>query len=314
MIKLLILIVAILFIEQLAQQIMYRRTTYYKVTKNNRFKVMHDKGMHGEYLVWEKIRSVEKEGGRFLFNLYLPKERGGTTEIDVLLIAPQGIFVFESKNYSGWIFGNEKSQFWMQTLPSGRGKTHKERFLNPIMQNKLHVRCLKRVIGRDVPIHSIIVFSDRCELKKLDVNMSGATQVVKRSDVSNVISGINWGTSLSKEKIEGLYETLYPFSQATDDVKAAHIADINAKLQEADIDVFSPNNNRTDACPIEKTSAIPAPQINDNSTVCPRCGGKLVLRTAKQGNNVGNSFYGCSNYPKCRYTRNPASDSARSSF
>ncbi len=318
-VKLLILVLAILFVEQLVQQILYQRTTYYKVTKNSRFKVMHDKGKHGEYLLWEKLRSVEKEGGRFLFNLYLPKERGGTTEIDVLLIAPQGIFVFESKNYSGWIFGSEKSRLWMQTLPAGRRKSHKERFLNPIMQNELHVRCLKKIIGNDMPIRSIIVFSDHCELKKLDVNMSGAIQVVKRSYVSNIVSGMNWGVPLSEGRIEELYKTLYPYSQATDDVKAAHIADIQAKMQETDADELPSNVIRIDAHqpssvkaepirtqvhPIEKTSAVPAPQINDNSLVCPRCGGKLVLRTAKRGSNIGNSFYGCSNYPKCRYTRN----------
>ena len=41
----------------------------------------------------------------------------------------------------------------------------------------------------------------------------------------------------------------------------------------------------------------------DDPMICPRCGGKLVLRTAKKGENAGNSFYGCSNFPKCRYTK-----------
>ena len=41
-----------------------------------------------------------------------------------------------------------------------------------------------------------------------------------------------------------------------------------------------------------------------NPSICPRCGGKLVVRTAKRGDNVGKQFYGCSNYPKCKYTRN----------
>jgi ssDNA-binding Zn-finger/Zn-ribbon topoisomerase 1 len=34
---------------------------------------------------------------------------------------------------------------------------------------------------------------------------------------------------------------------------------------------------------------------------CPKCNGELILRTAKRGENKGNSFYGCSNYPKCKY-------------
>ncbi len=38
--------------------------------------------------------------------------------------------------------------------------------------------------------------------------------------------------------------------------------------------------------------------------ICPECGGKLVIRTAKRGANIGSQFYGCSNYPKCKYTKN----------
>ena len=36
-----------------------------------------------------------------------------------------------------------------------------------------------------------------------------------------------------------------------------------------------------------------------NQGICPRCGGQLVLRKGKFG-----SFYGCSNFPKCKFTRN----------
>lgn len=38
--------------------------------------------------------------------------------------------------------------------------------------------------------------------------------------------------------------------------------------------------------------------------ICPRCGSELVVRTAKKGANVGNIFYGCSNFPRCRFVRN----------
>jgi restriction system protein len=36
---------------------------------------------------------------------------------------------------------------------------------------------------------------------------------------------------------------------------------------------------------------------------CPRCGAAMELRTARQGANAGNAFWGCSTYPKCRGTR-----------
>ena len=63
----------------------------------------------------------------------MPRDDGETTEIDVLMLHTSGIYVFESKNYSGWIFGDEKSKTWTQTLPNGRGRrAQKERFLNPI--------------------------------------------------------------------------------------------------------------------------------------------------------------------------------------
>lgn len=74
-------------------------------------------GRKGEYLIYQQLKDYEAKGGKFLFNCYLPRENNKTTEVDVILISEDGIFAFESKNYSGWIFGNEKSKTWTQTLP-----------------------------------------------------------------------------------------------------------------------------------------------------------------------------------------------------
>ncbi len=279
--------------------------------------MQRDKGKRGEFLIWKKLKDLEDDGARFLFNLYLPRDRGKTTEIDVLLIAPQGLFVFESKNYSGWIFGNEQSRFWMQTLPTGRGKSNKERFLNPILQNSLHIRCLKSIIGNDVPIRSVIVFSDRCELKRLDVNMQGAIQVVKLAYLPNIVTRINWGAQLSKQRIDELFDQLYAYSQVSDDVKKKHISDIQERLKEPEtypVNAASGEEKRQDAKAYGSSPAAPAETVraensaqrsanSDAAPICPRCGGKLVLRTVKQGENAGKQFYGCSNYPKCRFTK-----------
>lgn len=40
----------------------------------------------------------------------------------------------------------------------------------------------------------------------------------------------------------------------------------------------------------------------DKKALCPRCGSELVEREAKRGTNAGNTFLGCSAFPKCRYT------------
>lgn len=42
----------------------------------------------------------------------------------------------------------------------------------------------------------------------------------------------------------------------------------------------------------------------DNEKLCPKCGGKLILRTAKRGDYAGSQFYGCENYPKCKFIEN----------
>lgn len=47
-----------------------------------------------------------------------------------------------------------------------------------------------------------------------------------------------------------------------------------------------------------------SPNIESNKeTLCPRCGSELVERQAKRGKNAGNTFLGCTNFPKCRYTQ-----------
>lgn len=56
-----------------------------------------DVGSYGEYCIFKLLKSYESQGAKFLFNVYLPKGENETTEIDVLMICSQGIYVFESK-------------------------------------------------------------------------------------------------------------------------------------------------------------------------------------------------------------------------
>ena len=81
-------------------------------------------------------------------NLYLPKDNGETSEIDVIFITQKGIFVFESKNYSGWIFGDDKGKNWTAMLPNKQ----KNYFYNPIKQNKTHLKWMREYVGENVPL------------------------------------------------------------------------------------------------------------------------------------------------------------------
>ena len=79
-------------------------------------------GRRGEKLTERELNFVSFFGrsGMTLRNLYVPKENGETTEIDLVYITQKGVFVIESKNYSGWIFGNEKDQYWTASLSNGQ--------------------------------------------------------------------------------------------------------------------------------------------------------------------------------------------------
>ena len=277
----------------------YKKTAYYQITGYSYLSMRLDIGRYGEYLTYRCLRPYESKGAKFLFNCYLPRDNGDTTEIDVLMIYKSGLYVFESKNYSGWIFGSEKGKTWTQTLPQGRS-SRKEHFLNPVMQNKLHIKWLKSLLqDESIPIHSVIVFSERCTLKKVEIS-SQDVAVIKRNRVNKTVSITDSKTTtmLSPDKVTGLYEKLYPYSQTSMDVRQTHIDSINRRIQqnEQEKEIIQ---NQSD---IENNTEMISE--TEEQRICPRCGALLVLRVAKKGTNAGQSFYGCSSFPKCRYIQN----------
>lgn len=98
-------------------------------------------------------------------DLYIPN-KNGHTQIDLVVPTSVGIFVFEIKDYSGWIFGNANHNKWTQVLAYGQ---EKHQFYNPIKQNEGHISALRNSTEQlnDVPMYSIIVFYGSSEVKKL---------------------------------------------------------------------------------------------------------------------------------------------------
>ena len=241
-------------------------------------------GRRGEKLTERELNLVRLFGrsGKVLRNVYVPKENGETSEIDVLFITQKGIFVIESKNYSGWIFGDEQSAYWTASLPNKQ----KNKFYNPIKQNRTHLKYLGLYLQNAVPLYSIVVFSERCELKKVTVD-SPDVYVIKRDRLYAVVRKIwdNTEDRLDDMQVAEIYDRLKKLTQVDSAIKQAHVKAIQEKYKKPE--------------QIVQASA----DISGN-LVCPRCGGALVLRTAKKGANAGSSFYGCSNYPKCRYIQN----------
>lgn len=294
-------IIAVLIFVIIQKNREYKAGAYYRITKIPYISILmrRDLGKYGEYLTYKQLKHFENEGASFLFNVYIPKDNGETTEIDVLMLTAKGIFVFESKNYSGWIFGNEERMNWYQTLPTGRGRSRKEHFYNPIMQNRTHIKCLRALTGDNVPLYSVILFSERCELKDISLK-SQDVKVVKRGSASAVVSEVFkkvHDTVISADDIKALYDTLYPYTQLSDDKKEKHIADIKCKTG---VSLRQEKSRETTADNEVHTSDT----VDATGDICPKCGGKLVLRTAKRGERAGKHFFGCSNFPKCRYIKN----------
>jgi restriction system protein len=85
----------------------------------------------------------------------------GTTQVDHIVVSQYGIFVIETKNFKGWIFGNARDKYWTQTTLG-----NKSRFLNPIRQNYAHVKALEAATGLSESVfHSIVVFVGSAKFK-----------------------------------------------------------------------------------------------------------------------------------------------------
>lgn len=221
---LLILVVALYFLAAVS---IFKCGAYYKLTGNDYFDTINDAGMCSVYLIYKKLKMYEEEGGRFLFDCYLPKSEDTTTEIDAILIHSTGIFVIESRNFSGWIFGREGDETWTQSHPRGRRKVKKMHFCNPVKQSNAHVEWLKRIVGDQIPVYSIIVFSNRCTLLDIEVE-NPKIKVVNRRYLRGTVKrmGSNSQQGIVRMDIDRIYEKLYPYTQVSKQEKMMHFLDV----------------------------------------------------------------------------------------
>ncbi len=90
-------------------------------------------------------------------------EGNGTTQIDHVLISPYGVFIVETKNYTGWIFGGAYQKQWTQQIYA---KCY--RFQNPLHQNYKHQKVLEAVLAdmlQPEHFYSVVVFTTNSEFK-----------------------------------------------------------------------------------------------------------------------------------------------------
>ena len=99
-------------------------------------------------------------------------------------------------------------------------------------------------------------------------------------------------------KYENLLNELKEQKESSDDNQTKDLAGESTEHSITEENLSINNNSISDAADEKEKIMV------STGLVCPRCGSELVIRTAKKGKKVGNMFYGCSNFPKCRFVRN----------
>lgn len=220
------------------------------------------KGVFGEWQV------------NLLFRLFLPKDRyhllkdvtlpteDGTTQIDHILVSRYGVFVIETKNMKGWIFGSAGQRQWTQKLYKKSFK-----FQNPLHQNYKHLKTLESALELKPDIlFSVIIFIGDSHFK---------------TPMPENVTYAGGGIRFIKSKTEAL-------------LSEKQVRDIVFFIEQKRFQRGF-NTNRRHAAHVTELVERKA-----GARVCPKCGSGMELKEGKKGKYAGRRFWGCSSYPSCR--------------
>lgn len=115
-------------------------------------------GEYGERKVSEFIEDLKEEGEILINNYLASRNRKGTDsiQIDHIFISHKGVFVIETKDYRGRIYGDKYQNTWTQTI--GYKRIQKNKLYNPIKQNDTHTRYVQRIVGGYAPFYNVVIF------------------------------------------------------------------------------------------------------------------------------------------------------------
>jgi len=145
-----------------------------------KFKRYKKTGIEGERFINHILKNISDQVGGTTFNDIMLESNGNTCQIDNMLLTRKALYVIESKDYSGWIFGSENNTYWRQTFTHYKARTSgnnyiksgvsKYSFYNPIKQNQTHINMLKSTLKtqKAIPIYNIVVFGKNATIKKLE--------------------------------------------------------------------------------------------------------------------------------------------------
>ena len=212
------------------------------------------KGIIGEFIIKLIIgKQSEKAGDEKLVihNLLLQVDNDKTSQTDHVVINSEGVFVIETKNYSGRIYGDDFQKEWTQVLNYGKVKN---RFYSPIKQNYTHGCRIKELLPETVPVYSVVVF------------VKGNISFIKSNNVYTPWS-LFIKLNSKKREILSLEEMKYIYN------------------------VLTENNKSNIMNNIQHVKNIKNTQADIANNICPRCKGMLVVRYSKNRNFMGCSNY-----------------------
>ena len=194
------------------------------------------KGFVGEKEIYDQIKQVQEIGAKVIWNCWLRYPNNGLTQVDIVLVWKSGIYVIESKNWSGCrVYGSEDDDNWTLCWSNWKGeivKTIKQN--SPVKQNANHVDCIRKMTFNSVPIYSIIALSDSCRLSKIP-GKTKDTAVIKYSDLRETIAEYHTSgnrTCLSLDDVERVYKLLKSCNDGvTEEEKKRHIRNIKEKYK-----------------------------------------------------------------------------------
>jgi restriction system protein len=222
------------------------------------------KGKLGEFIVNLSAKFLlDKKTYHLIKDVTLPTE-DGSTQIDHIIVSVFGVFVVETKNIKGWIFGGEKQRQWTQKIYK-----HSSKFQNPLHQNYKHVRTLQVLLSlNDDQMYSLVVFV--------------GDSTFKTDMPSNVTEGGGYIRYIKSKQVQVLAHE--QVSEVIDKIESGRL-----------VQSFKTNREH-----VKHLKVVAADKQNSES--CPKCGNAMTMREAKKGQNTGQKFWGCSTYPKCRGT------------
>ena len=225
------------------------------------FKSRWLKGVFGEFLVNRLLSKLPESDYTLLKDVTLPTN-DGTTQVDHIVVSRYGIFVVETKNMKGWIFGSARQKQWTQKI-----YRHSSKFQNPLHQNYKHIKALETLLGcSEEHLHSVIVFIGDSTFKtEMPPNVTYARGSIRYIQQFNEVV-------FSDKDYARLTESINQIK-----LKRGVITDLKHR---------------------KHVKEVVASKVSSNE--CPRCGSEMVLRETKRGENIGKQFWGCSTFPKCR--------------